>query len=425
MKFKQIAIALLFTLIKSQLIFGFVQTPIKPDERKKKQRGTIFIPNTPKESPPKPKPKPARSNPSTKSLNLCKKKFEIQVIQAIKEEDKEQVVKYTNIIKDLGVRGVRGPTLNLDPNDSPATSELRYFFEQDSECAKAIGEHIERALGIVINVSKVNVDYADKNKFEFYVRLTNRDSFETKGRANVKLQTYIETIKGAGIEMVRVPSGKFLMGSPSDEIDRQKHEGPQHEVMISSFYMGKYEVTQSQWRAVSALPKVEIDLPVNPSKFKGENLPIEQVSWYEAWEFCKRLSMATKKSYRLPTEAEWEYACRALTTGRYAGELISFAWFNVNSGSKTHPVGQKQANQFGLYDMHGNVWEWCLDWYGENYYSQSPNMNPTGPVDGAQRVNRGGGWVDNSSYLRAAYRAAMDPDGRQYALGFRIVLTSP
>ena len=242
---------------------------------------------------------------------------------------------------------------------------------------------------------------------------------------NVEPQTYTETVNNVGIDMVRVPAGKFLMGSPANEEGRDKNDegqGP-HEVSVSSFYMGKYEVTQAQWRAVSALPKVKDDLPSDPSNFKGDNLPVEQVSWDEAVEFCERLSKATGKKYRLPTEAEWEYACRSLTKGPYAGNLDSMGWYDKNSGNKTHPVGTKQPNGFRLYDMHGNVWEWCSDWYSENYYSQSPSTDPTGPSSGSYRVGRGGGWGGDAQYLRSADRFRFTPVFRFNYLGFRLVRT--
>jgi formylglycine-generating enzyme required for sulfatase activity/uncharacterized caspase-like protein len=249
---------------------------------------------------------------------------------------------------------------------------------------------------------------------------------ETSGagrQEHVDLQTYTETVNRVGIEMVRVPAGKFLMGSPSSEAGRDNNEGPPHEVSVSSFYMGKYEVTQLQWRAVSVLPKVRIDLPSNPSKFSGDNLPVEQVSWEEAAEFCARLSQATGKTYRLPTEAEWEYAARAMTTGPYAGSLDAMAWYDSNSGGTTHPVGTKQPNGFGLYDMHGNVWEWCMDWYSENYYFQSPSSDPPGPSTGSLRVVRGGSWIGPARDLRSARRYGSTPGIRRSYLGFRLART--
>ena len=146
--------------------------------------------------------------------------------------------------------------------------------------------------------------------------------------------------------MVYVTGGTFLMGSPDNEPDRDSDERPQHRVTVPGFSMGKYEITQAQWKAV---------MGTNPSYFKGDNLPVENVSWNDAKEFCSKLSQMTGKQYRLPTEAEWEYACRAGTTGPYAGNLDAMAWYSNNAGFKTHPVGQKRPNAFGLYDMHGNV----------------------------------------------------------------------
>jgi formylglycine-generating enzyme required for sulfatase activity len=286
----------------------------------------------------------------------------------------------------------------------------------------------------------------------------------------VELQTYTETAGGAAIEMVRVPSGRFTMGSPDSDTGALPKEMPQHTVSISSFYMGKYEVTQTQWRAVARLPKVKLDLNPDPSSFKAsrskakprfnitlkhdasnfkdDNLPVETVSWEEAIEFCDRLSRATGKTYHLPTEAEWEYAARAMTTEPYAGTLDEMGWYGNNAGrmrvdaneialtdgsnyskritdngNQTHAVGQKRPNRFGLYDMHGNVWEWCMDWYGENYYAQSPSADPTGPSTGSYRVRRGGGWDDIAMYLRSANRDRRAPDFRSGTLGFRLTRT--
>ncbi|GEM_PF-2042635 len=231
---------------------------------------------------------------------------------------------------------------------------------------------------------------------------------------NVNTQGYIESINGVGIEMVRVPAGKFLMGSSDEALN--KH--PQHEVTISrSFYIGKYEVTQAQWKAVARLPKVKIDLNADPSYFKGNNLPVEQVSWDEAVEFCERLSKATGKTFRLPTEAEWEYACRAGTSGMYAGNLDE-------PDFKTHPVGQKKPNSFGLYDMHGNVWEWCADWGGD--YSSEAQTDPTGPSTGSYRVLHGGLGFNNYTVpilVGCADCEWLRPSERSSLLGFRLVRT--
>jgi len=216
------------------------------------------------------------------------------------------------------------------------------------------------------------------------------------------------------IEMVYVPGGSFLMGSPDNESYRGSYEGPQHSVTVPGFSIGKYEVTQAQWRAV---------MGNNPSFFKGDDLPVENVSWNDAKEFCRRLSQMTGKQYRLPTEAEWEYACRAKTTGAYAGNLDAMAWHGGNSGKKTHPVGQKQPNAFGLYDMHGNVWEWCEDdWH--NDYNDAPADGRAwidGFRTGSDRVIRGCGCGYVAVYCRSADRNHISPDYHDLNLGFRLV----
>lgn len=156
----------------------------------------------------------------------------------------------------------------------------------------------------------------------------------------------------ASIEMVEIPGGSFLMGSTSDEVGHERHEESLHSVTVPSFAIGKYEITQAQWRTV---------MGNNPSSFKGDELPVENVSWIDANKFCSKLRKMTGKIYRLPSEAEWEYAARGNTRGPYPDKLGEIAWYSDNAGDKTHPVGQKRPNAFGLYDMHGNVREWCED----------------------------------------------------------------
>jgi formylglycine-generating enzyme required for sulfatase activity len=240
-------------------------------------------------------------------------------------------------------------------------------------------------------------------------------------RPKVEPPSFTMTVDGVGIEMVLVPSGKFLMGSPVGIGGKDEH--PQHEVTLSTFYIGKYEVTQLQWRAVVQLPKVKIDLSPNPSHFKGDNLPVEQVSWEEAVEFCARLAKRTERMYRLPNEAEWEYASRSGITGPGAGDLKSTAWYADNSDKRTHPVGSKQPNSFGLYDMFGNVCEWCADWYLERYYSISRPADPRGPNSGLNRTRRGGSWQDPALFLRSARRDFKNSGFQGNNLGFRVVMT--
>ncbi len=238
-----------------------------------------------------------------------------------------------------------------------------------------------------------------------------------------------------GMKLVLIPSGEFLMGSPDSDKDARDNEKPQHHVQITRpFYLGIHEVTQGQYRAVTG---------ENPPRFKGssDDLPVNWVSWNEAIAFCDKLSKRDGmkpyhhfggsvqrlggEAYRLPTEAEWEYACRAGSTTRYnfgddAVSLNEFAWVRGNSGGRSHPVGQKRPNAWGLYDMHGNLWEWCEDWYDEMYYQHSPGADPLGPSRAASRVFRGECWLDPPPACRSAFRVGLAPGMRANYLGFRV-----
>jgi formylglycine-generating enzyme required for sulfatase activity len=216
---------------------------------------------------------------------------------------------------------------------------------------------------------------------------------------------------GIGMELVLIPAGSFMMGSTNGS----PNEKPMHDVTISrAFYMGKYEVTRAQWQSV---------MGSNPSTFKGDSLPVETVSWDDVIAFIARLNAQNDGyTYRLPTEAEWEYACRAGTTGDYAGDLDAMAWYDKNSGNKTHAVGTKLPNAFGLFDMHGNVWEWCQDWNHDSY-TGAPGDGSAWLSGGEQkyRVLRGGSWFDIASYSRSATRYWDTPGHRLKLLGFRVV----
>ena len=221
-----------------------------------------------------------------------------------------------------------------------------------------------------------------------------------------------------GMEFALIQPGEFMMGSDKGNDD----EKPMHEVRLSKpFYLGKYEVTQGQWQAV---------MGNNPSRFKGDpNLPVEQVSWEAVQAFIRKLNAKEDgTTYRLPTEAEWEYAARAGTTTAYSfGDdpllLGEYAWYSGNAKGKTHPVGQKKSNAWGLHDMHGNVWEWVQDWYSKPYPSGTVT-DPQGPASGSIRVYRGGSWITHARYCRVSYRDDQSPGGRVVHLGFRLLRTA-
>ena len=233
----------------------------------------------------------------------------------------------------------------------------------------------------------------------------------------------MEVTNSIGMKLRLIPAGEFMMGSPETESVRENDE-TQHGVSITKpFYLGVTEVTQEQYQKV---------MGTNPSEFKGPQNPVEKVSWAEAVEFCGKLSaMPAEKTaghvYRLPTEAEWEYACRSGTTTAYgfgddASRLGDYGWFRSNSDSGTHPVGEKKPNAWGLYDMHGNVWEWCQDRYGD--YPSGSAMDPTGATSGSYRVCRGGSWFNGARICRSAYRIRGAPGDRDSLLGFRVLRSS-
>jgi formylglycine-generating enzyme required for sulfatase activity len=267
------------------------------------------------------------------------------------------------------------------------------------------------------------------------------------------VKVFVEKLNGlVRLGMMRVSGGTFLMGSPTDEIDRGSEESPQHSVTVQSFYMGRYPVTQEQWRVVAGLPKVERELIPELAYFQGDNHPVEQVSWFETQEFCARLSLFTKKKYRLPSEAEWEYACRGKTTTPFhfgetiTADLANYCGVKMVVGSlpggefirlgprdqepigiyrkATTPVEMFPANIFGLHDMHGNVWEWCQDHYHDNYEGA--------PTDGSAwidpdakwsywRTLRGGCWDSEPRSCRSASRNVLYPVSQRDNHGFRVV----
>ncbi len=241
---------------------------------------------------------------------------------------------------------------------------------------------------------------------------------------------------GITLDMIEIPGGTFMMGSPENEKNRSDSKTPQYQVTLPSFYMAKFPITQAQWARIAALPSIERELESNPSEFKGNDLPVEKVSWYDAVEFCQRLAKITGKEYRLPSEAQWEYACRAKTTTPfYFGAAITTDFANYNGKytyqneprgeyrQKTTPVGKFYPNAFGLYDMHGNVWEWCGDSEHNNYQGSFddsiPSMSPANNI----HVLRGGSWGSRPEFCRSAHRDQFIAEKSDNFIGLRCVIT--
>jgi formylglycine-generating enzyme required for sulfatase activity len=350
-------------------------------------------------------------------------------------------------------------TSNLFRNHAYSDMRIKYYGNGFSGINKSVDERLTTVDGADITESDWNRSSWWKTTANW--NTTNGASFWDFSGIWTMNENYLPKLRTAGgvqdhalgdyvdfMEMVEIPAGDFTMGSPGDEGNRFNDE-VEHTVMLTSFHMGKYTVTQEQYQAV---------MEANPSGFKtavaGENtakLPVEQVTWYDAVEFCNKLSeleglapaytisrripttgypitgatvavISGSNGYRLPTEAQWEYACRASTiTAYHTGAIISnnTGWYNANSGNTTHEVGKKRDNNRGLYDMHGNVWEWCWDWFGN--YSSGAQTDPTGTPSGVTRVNRGGSWYSTSQGLRSACRNGDLPSSQFANLGFRVV----
>ena len=254
-------------------------------------------------------------------------------------------------------------------------------------------------------------------------------------RRPLQVEGYQEEMgQGVALTMVKIPAGQFLMGSPEDEPERSAAEDPQHEVTLDAFFLAQTPITQAQWRAAALWQKVERDLNPDPSNFKGANRPVEQVSWFDALEFCRRLSQRTGQRYGLPSEAQWEYACRAgSTTPFHFGATLTpelanydgnYVYGNCPMGiyrEQTIDVASFPANGWGLHDMHGNVFEWCQDHWHESYNfapdDDQPWLIPAAAAD-EPRLLRGGSWYNHPAYCRSAYRSHYHPDNRDSCIGF-------
>ena len=299
---------------------------------------------------------------------------------------------------------------------NPGLSDAGVTFENAAYHYLAYGRNEGRFLAfdgkayMELNPELANYGWTAKNAIDHYLYYG-----QAEGRAYVGVRAeHVEmTDPVTGMEFVWVPGGSFYMGSKSGFEDQQ----PRHKVTIDGFWMGKYEVTQKQWVAI---------MGSNPSSYAGDLNPVETVSWDDVQGYITALNSQGGNTFLLPTEAQWEYACRAGTaTEYYWGDTANadeYAWYDDNSGNTTHPVGQKEPNLFGLYDMSGNVWEWVGDWYSDTYYAQSPQENPTGPESGEFRVLRGESQDSDESSLRCANRGGFSPDDEYDCLGVRLVI---
>jgi formylglycine-generating enzyme required for sulfatase activity len=305
----------------------------------------------------------------------------------------------------------------------PSAHQLRTWTD-------STGKHSIQAEFVDLKDGKVRLRKQDGTEIAIAIdKLSDADRKfvrqQSKGRAAsgaAPRQLAVDLGKGVKLEMVLVPAGEFLMGSPDSDEIALAPEKPQHRVRISKpFYLGKYEVTQQQWQAL---------VDRNPSAFKNPQNPVDSVSWEDCQIFLARLNEKIGGKYGefgLPTEAQWEYACRAGTTTRWSfgdNDLVldEHAWYSSNSGDTTHPVGEKKPNAWGLYDMQGNVWEWCSDWYREDDYKLSPRKDPTGATSGPRRVLRGGSYNDIASNVRSARRMSSQPTNRYNNDGFRVLM---
>ena len=289
-----------------------------------------------------------------------------------------------------------------------------------------------------VGIGSILSHFPTLRDFEFDVVTVDARGRQTK-RQRCKAELFaIDLGNRVTLEMVSIPGGTFLMGSPDSEKERYDSESPQHRVTVAPFFMGKTLVTQAQWKAVAALPQINISLNPDPSKFKGASRPVENVSWDDAVEFCARLSRKTGRDYRLPSEAQWEYACRAgTTTPFHFGETITPLLANYD-GNGTYGSGQsgeyreqttvvgscQVANAFGLYDMHGNVWEWCADpWHNDYQGATSDGTVWEFGSNNTSRLLRGGSWYSYPTHCRSAYRTTNSTDVRNDYCGFRVAVS--
>jgi sulfatase modifying factor 1 len=349
-----------------------------------------------------------------KNIKLAPQLVKIRVTMPKAESMKEQVVLKRNDKLSLDIYPVV-QTGSLQIAVTPFDAEIELIGDA-GEKYNSVGMKIFEEIPIgnyTIKVSAINFTTASETiniKQGETLKKTINLAKLTSDYKTINART--TNIKG-DIEMVFVKGGTFQMGSN----DGRYNEKPIHSVTLGDFYIGKYEVTQKQWTEI---------MGSNPSRFKGDDLPVELISWKDVQEFIKKLNQKTGMNYRLPTEAEWEYAARGGNQSKgytYSGSntIDETTWYSVNSGRKTHPIGTKKANELGIYDMSGNIYEWCSDWFA--YYKNSPQNNPQGASSGDARVNRGGSWYYGARYCRVTYRRKYSPGSSYINLGFRLTLS--
>lgn len=374
----------------------------------------------------------------------------MQITPEQAEAIKEEVLKpYREKAKHLAfyIEALTDEQAAAYPFDREVTQEFKSLQRAFGLTDKDVEAEEVRVLGERIQVQKQPQAQARVNEPSAPFLQYPTFSFETV-RVNEQ-GAVIETIAGEAayfteelgngitLDMVRIPGGKFLMGAAQSEAGASADEYPQHEVRVPEFWMGKFAVTQEQWGAVASFTQIDRDLQREPAHFTGAKRPVEKVSWEEAMEFCKRLSQRSEREYTLPSEAQWEYACRAgTTTPFYFGPTVTIDLANYNSAhtygkgpkgkyrEQTTEVGRLWPNGFGLYDMHGNVWEWCLDDWHDSYKG-APADGSEWKSSGERKVLRGGSWHDDPTYCRAAFRLRTSRVLRSNTIGFRVISVSP
>ena len=368
-------------------------------------------------------------------LDLYREAFleAIQAESSLSQETRSELQDYQQV---LGLRNE-----DIQPIESEVSTELLLNTKLDQiEAAIAPSE-------ILSQIPSAAPSPSPSPTFEFEVvtlevqtsGLFGRNTESVKRSRPAKAQYFREALSSnVSLDMVSIPGDSFQMGAANDEEGAGSDEYPQHSVTIAPFHMGKFAITQAQWKAIATLPKINHDLNPDPSNFKGANRPVEQIYWFEAVEFCDRLTQKTGKLYRLSSEAEWEYACRAgTTTPFHFGETISADLANYGgnhtygSGKKgqyrkqTTDVGSFSPNAFGLFDMHGNVWEWCSDCWHNTYQGAPIDGSVWEAGDSEHRLLRGGSWGNDPIFCRSAYRNRYSPGYHNDNIGFRVVCLLP